>query len=154
MKISWIEPAVLAASGIPLDAKDLRALHAQGIRAILSLTEHPLLAFREITLALLDELDIAYLHVPIPDQHPPTHEQARHILRLIQTMATQQRPLLIHCHAGVGRTGTILHLYYLAQGHSWDETKAKIRATRVQCLLLADKQIAFLRAFTATELLL
>jgi atypical dual specificity phosphatase len=154
MKISWIEPAVLAASGIPLDAKDLRALHAQGIRAILSLTEHPLLAFREITPALLDQLDIAYLHVPIPDQHPPTHEQAQHILHLIQTMAAQQRPLLIHCHAGVGRTGTILHLYYLAQGRSWDETKARIRATRVQCLLLADEQIAFLRTFTATELLL
>jgi predicted protein tyrosine phosphatase len=138
---------VLAAGGIPLDAKDLLALHAQGIRAILSLTEHPLLAFREIPPALLAGLDITYLHVPIPDQHPPTFEQAQHILHLIKTMATQQRPLLIHCHAGVGRTGTILHLYYLAQGRSWDETKAKIRATRVQCLLLADEQIAFLRAY-------
>ena len=70
---------------------------------------------------------------------------------LRKVMATQQRPLLIHCHAGVGRTGTILHLYYLAQGRSWDEAKAKIRATRVQCLLLADEQIAFLRAYTATS---
>jgi protein-tyrosine phosphatase len=151
MKISWIEPYILAASGIPLDAKDLSSLHAQGIRAMLSLTEHSLLTFREITPALLNELDITYLHVPIPDQHPPTSEQAQHILHLIKTMAAQQRPLLIHCHAGVGRTGTILHLYYLAQGRSWDETKAKIRATRVQCLLLADEQLAFLRAYTTTS---
>ena len=141
---------MLAASGIPLDEKDLRALHGQGIRAILSLTEQSLLMFREITPTLLAELDITYLHIPIPDQRPPAAEQAQHILQLIETMTTQQRPLLIHCHAGVGRTGTILHLYYLAQGCSWGETKAKIRATRVQCLLLADEQLAFLRTYTAT----
>jgi atypical dual specificity phosphatase len=150
MKISWIEPDTLAASGIPLDVKDLRALHGQGIRAMLSLTEHSLLTFRAITPELLAELDITYLHVPIPDQHPPTSDQAQHILHLIKTMAAQQRPLLIHCHAGVGRTGTILHLYYLAQGRSWEETKAKIRATRVQCLLLADEQLTFLRAYVTT----
>jgi len=151
MKISWIEPNILAASGIPLDQKDLRALHSQGIRAMLSLTEHSLLTFKEITPALLAELDMAYAHVPIPDQHPPTFEQAAQILRLIEAMRQQQRPLFVHCHAGVGRTGTILHLYYLAQGFSWEQTKAKIRATRVQCLLLADEQLAFLRAYTAAN---
>jgi atypical dual specificity phosphatase len=148
MKLSWIEPHMLAASGIPLDAKDLRSLRAQGIRAILSLTEHSLLIFREITPTLLADLDMTYLHVPIPDQHPPTAEQAQQILHLITMMRAQHRPLFVHCHAGVGRTGTILHLYYLAQGFSWDETKAKIRATRVQCLLLAEEQQAFLRAYT------
>jgi len=61
---------VLAAGGIPLDAKDLLALHAQGIRAILSLTEHPLLAFREIPPALLAGLDITYLHDPDPRSAP------------------------------------------------------------------------------------
>jgi atypical dual specificity phosphatase len=147
MKISWIEPNILAASGIPLDAKDLRSLHSQGIRAMLSLTEHSLLTFTEITPALLTELGMAYAHVPIPDQHPPTFEQAARILQLIEAMKQQQRPLFVHCHAGVGRTGTILHLYYLSQGFDWDKTKAKIRATRVQCLLLADEQRAFLRAY-------
>ncbi len=149
MKLSWIEPHILAASGIPLDAKDLRSLQAQGIRAILSLTEHSLLTFHEITPTLLADLDITYLHVPIPDQHPPTPDQAEQILHLINMMTLQQRPIFVHCHAGVGRTGTILHLYYLAQGRSWDETKAKIRATRVQCLLLAEEQLAFLRAYIA-----
>ena len=149
MKISWIEPERLAASGIPLDAKDLRSLQAQGIRAMISLTEHSLLMFREITPTLLADLDITYLHVPIPDQHPPTADQAQQILHQITMMTAQHRPVFVHCHAGVGRTGTILHLYYLAQGLSWNETKAKIRATRVQCLLLAEEQLVFLRASTA-----
>ncbi len=42
MKVSWIEVGILAASGINRDAKDMYALHYQGIRAILSLTKRPL----------------------------------------------------------------------------------------------------------------
>lgn len=58
MKISWIEPNTLAASGIPIDAKDVRSLHLQGIRAIISLTEQPLWSQRQITPSLFAELDI------------------------------------------------------------------------------------------------
>jgi atypical dual specificity phosphatase len=151
MRISWIEPNILAASGIPLHANDLRALHTQGIRTILSLTEQPLLVMREITAELLNDLNIRYFHVPIPDQHPPTIEQAQHILQIIDTMTTEQRPLLVHCHAGIGRTGTVLHLYYRARGLSLDETRARIRATRVQCLLLSDEQLAFVQAYRTLQ---
>jgi atypical dual specificity phosphatase len=132
MKISWIVPETLAASGIPLDEKDIRSLHGQGIRAICSLTEQPLMAQCEITPALLDALDIA---------------QAEHILSIARAMAAQGRPLLVHCHAGVGRTGTILHLYHMAQGRSFEQAKDAVRRTRVQCILLSDEQIAFLREY-------
>lgn len=81
MKISWIEPQRLAASYIPLGANDIQSLYAQGIRAILSLTEQPLTALREITPDLLTGLDLTYFHVPIPDQHPPTREQAQAEIR-------------------------------------------------------------------------
>ncbi|MBK9940532.1 MAG: dual specificity protein phosphatase family protein [Kouleothrix sp.] len=110
MKISWIAPHSLAASGIPLDAKDIHAFHGQGIRAILSLTEPPLFAQREITATLLGALDIAYFHVPVRDQFPPDTAQAHQIIEAIRSMQFEQRPLLIHCHAGIGRTGMILHL--------------------------------------------
>jgi len=49
MKISWIEPDVLAASAIPIDAKDLQSLHDQGVRAIISLTEQPVTSFKSIS---------------------------------------------------------------------------------------------------------
>jgi len=148
MKISWIEPEQLAASGIPLDAKDIRALHEQGIRAILSLTEQPLFAQREITPPLLEGLAIAYFHIPVRDQYPPSAAQAQEVIAIISAMQIQQRPLLIHCHAGVGRTGTILHLYYLTRGQTFEEAKAEIRRKRVQCILLSDEQLQFLQAYT------
>jgi len=151
MKISWIEPHRLAASGIPLDAKDIQSLHGQGIRAILSLIEQPLFAQREITATLLDALDIAYFHVPVRDQFPPDVLQAQQIIQTINSMDVQQRPLLIHCHAGVGRTGTILHLYYLARGHTFEEAKAEVRRKRVQCILLSDEQLHFLQSYKAIQ---
>jgi len=151
MKISWIEPHCLAASGIPLDAKDIQSLHGQGIRAILSLTEPPLFRQREITATLLDELDIAYFHVPVRDQFPPDALQAQQIIQIIDSMQVQQRPLLIHCHAGVGRTGTILHFYYLTRGHTFEEAKAAIQRKRVQCILLSDEQLRFLQSYEASQ---
>jgi atypical dual specificity phosphatase len=148
MDCSWIEPEILAAGSIPLDAKDLRALRAENIRAILSLTERAPTTFREITAALLDELDIVYFHVPIPDQFPPSPQQGEHILQIIRDMAKQSRPLFVHCNAGVGRTGTILHLYYLEQGKSYEEAQALVKARRIQCILLSDEQVKFLKAYS------
>lgn len=148
MKISWIESERLAASGIPVDAKDIRALHQHGIRALLSLTEQPLWSQREITPRLFEQYDISYHHVPVPDHHPPSREQAVQIIDLIKTSLSQGRPLLVHCHAGVGRTGTILHLYYLTQGYTYEAAYAEVKRKRVQCILLSEAQKQFLLSYT------
>lgn len=149
MKISWIEPNTLAASGIPFDAKDIHSLHQQGIRAILSLTEQPLWSQRSITPDLMGELDLLYHHIPLIDHHPPLPEQVPHITALFAEMAAQERPLFVHCHAGVGRTGTILHLYYLWKGLTYPEAYTAVRTKRVQCILLSDAQKGFLHRYAA-----
>ncbi len=147
MDCTWIEPAVLAAGSIPVEENDIRDLHAEKIRAILTLTERPITAFHEITPKLLESFDISYLHVPIPDQFPPNLDQARIILRFIEGMKSLGRPVFVHCQAGVGRTGTVLHLYYLMQGLSYEEAAARVRAKRIQCILLSDLQVDFLKEF-------
>src|SRR5262245_20593265 len=106
MKISWIEADILAASSIPVSGEDIRSLHAQGIRAILTLTERPITGFKTISNELMAQLDIVYRHVPVLDQHPPDEAQALEILRFIDEMQNLKRPTLVHCHAGIGRTGT------------------------------------------------
>ena len=149
MDLSWIELGSLAAGSVPFNADNIQALHNIGIRAILSLTERSLTAFREITPELLSELDILYFHVPIPNQQPPTFAQARQIVRIINQVTAQHRPLYVHCQAGVGPTGTVLCLYYLVRGKSLDEAQAILKARRVQSALVTDEQRRFLKEVAA-----
>jgi atypical dual specificity phosphatase len=144
LRCTWIVPDVLAASSIPISAEDIRALHGQGIRAILTLTEAPLSGFRTIDDELFRDLDIVARHVPIPDQYAPSALQAREILDFITQMEQQGRPVLVHCHAGIGRTGTVLHLYFIGRGLSLAEARKEVQRTRAQCILLSDHQEEFL----------
>src|SRR3954471_17134994 len=91
MKMDWIEPGVLAASAIPVDAVDIRSLHEQGIRAIVTLTEKPLLVWRGIPPGIFEELDITAHHFPIPDGKPPEMEQAKEILAFMDKMTAEGR---------------------------------------------------------------
>ena len=146
MKINWIEPGVLAASGIPLGVKDLRSLYAQGIRAIVTLTEHPLTLQAEITAQHLAAIGLTCLHAPIVDQFPPDMATVRKTVQFIKQLKAQSRPVLLHCHAGIGRTGTMLHAYYLAEGLSLEDAKAKVKAGKLtsQFNMLSDSQKRFL----------
>jgi len=150
MDCSWIELGVLAAGSMPLDDKDIHDLHEQGIRAVLSLIEQPLNTLRTLSGGLFDRLGVTYSHVPIRDQFPPDMDQAHDILRFLDEMREQHRPVFVHCRAGIGRTGTVLHLYYLAQRFTFEEAAARVYATRPQCILLSDVQKDFLRRYAET----
>lgn len=151
MKIDWIDPDILAAGSVPFGAHDIQSLHQQSIRAILSLTAHPLIRSRTMPPDLFSSLDITYLHAPVRDHYPPDMPTAQTILEFIDTMKTARRPIFVHCHAGVGRTGTILHLYFLAQGMNLPQAHAQVKARRIQSTLLSEAQWTFLNTFATHE---
>ncbi len=152
MKFGWIEAGVLAASACPADAAEIRWLHEQGIRAIVSLTEHSLTTQEPITPELFRELDITYLHAPMRDFMPPGLARALGVIEFIREMRGQRRPALVHCMAGEGRTGTMLHVYYLAQGMSLDDAKSRVMAVRPTSAFgsLSGSQQRFLEEFAAS----
>ena len=141
---------MLAAGGIPLGASDLQSLREQGIEAIITLTEHALTTQSGITPRLLAEMGLTCLHTPIVDQYPPDLAAMQRIVKFIHRMKMLGKPVFVHCHAGVGRTGTVLHAYYLATGLSLEAAKAQVKARKFtsQFLMLSEAQKAFLETFS------
>jgi len=151
--VDWIDLGEIAASGIPLSVQDLHRLCEQGIRAIVTLTEDPLTDWAGITSQILDEVGLTYLHAPINDLCPPDMATVWKVTQFINQMKAQDRPVLLHCFAGVGRTGTMLHAYYLAEGFSLEAARDKVRAHKPssQFSLLSHGQRALLENFAAAK---
>jgi atypical dual specificity phosphatase len=99
--------------GVFLDIDhDLRALRCVGVTVLVSLTETP------IETAALSAHDLRALWFPIPDREPPTADQAGEICRTLDELLARGDVIAVHCHAGLGRTGTVLAAYLIWKGAS------------------------------------
>jgi atypical dual specificity phosphatase len=132
MEFDWIEPNVFAVSHTPSRVEDIRSLHERGIRAIVTLTERSLTESKGITPELFEKLDILYLHAPVVDFRAPRLDRAWGVATFIEHMTQDRRPVLMHCDAGIGRTGTMLHFYFMSLGIPLEDTKAIVETVRPQ----------------------
>lgn len=149
MKYDWIIPNVLAAGPLPMTTDELVELHQQGIRAVVTLTEQPLTTVPTITPQLVARLSLTLFHSPIMDYGPPSSEQANAIVDEIYALQAQNKPIYLHCHAGVGRTGTMLHAYFLRQGMTLPQAVDTVQRRRIASSWynLSPEQRAFLDQF-------
>ena len=145
----WVLEGQLAGSSRPgafgsSIAGDLAVLRGHGIRSVLTLTETPIVAHQ------LDAAGLETLHLPVDDFHAPTTQQMLHALAFIDVSLAENMPVVVHCLAGQGRTGTILAAWLLRSGLSADDAIAEIRALAPGAIESAP-QVAALRRWAAEQ---
>jgi atypical dual specificity phosphatase len=143
----WLIPRVLAGSRRPGGRTgsahledELSWLRSQGIGAVLSLTEAPL------DPAVLERHGFDTLHLPVVDMTPPSPVQLAEALAFIDRQCAADRPVLVHCLVGQGRTGTVLAAYLIRSGLSRDRAIAELRAVCPRAVE-NDLQLAALATF-------
>lgn len=99
------------------------ALRALGIRAVLSLQAERADSF-------VGEPPERTLRLLVPDFHAPTLEQLREAVGFIADAHAAKLPVLVHCHAGVGRASLTASAFLVAQGQGHREAFHAVRLAR------------------------
>jgi atypical dual specificity phosphatase len=102
----------------------LAELRERGIEALVSLDEDG------VPIHLVAEHGIHYLHLPVPDFHPPTLQQAEKFIAFAKAQRDEGRQITVHCRGGYGRTGTMLACYLVSIGNTAKDAIDIVRATR------------------------
>src|SRR5258708_23519110 len=135
----WVLPGKLLAGEHPrrgantlIEARErLRALMDAGIDCFLDLT-------------MPDELEpyerelppgVQYVRRPIRDHSIPAQpEHMVEILGFIERALREKRRIYVHCHAGIGRTGTVAGCFLVERGSAGDEALNQLnRLWQQQC---------------------
>lgn len=105
--------------------EDLAFLRKERVVAIVSLTVSALDA------AELRGAEMACLHEPVPDFTAPAPEQFERIIEFITRQSEKPgRQVLVHCGAGLGRSGTVAAAFLVREGMEPGAAIERVRELR------------------------
>ena len=117
----WIAPGRLAGSARPASVDHVAYMARIQIGAVVSAVP----VRREVAEAFGTH-GIEHLSLPIEDYSVPSDAQIRQFLAFVKAYNDRGIPVLVHCYAGIGRTGTLGALYLVADGVSAQEALDRV----------------------------
>ena len=122
------------------EEQDLAALARLGCRVLVTLTEEP------YDVRKLEPLGIRGFHFPIPDMGVPSFQAALTICRDFDTWIESDLPTVLHCKAGLGRTGTMLACLLVYRGENGVQAIDRVRSVN-RYYIQSPEQLAFVGEF-------
>jgi atypical dual specificity phosphatase len=139
MNFSWVIENQLAGCRGPKSSQDLEFLCKNGIKAIIRMATP---SESRVTSAEVKSLGLTEYKEPVQDYTPPSQEQLVRITEFISSKLADGKPVAVSCGAGMGRTGTALACYLVANGSSADEAIQEIRLSRPGSIETLDQEDA------------
>lgn len=122
------------------EESELDALAALGVAVLVSLTEEAFDAEK------LERVGVAAEHFPIPDMGVPDFDAAVALCRRISEWIDAGEPVVLHCKAGLGRTGSILACTLVYRGADAIQAIHQVRCTNSR-YIQSEEQLAFVGEF-------
>jgi len=117
-------------------AEDLAELARAGIGAGVSLTEGPLDA------KALAASGMEWVHLPVREFTPPAPAQIERFIEFTDRSLADGRAVVVHCGAGLGRTGTMLACYLVRRGEDAGAAIRRVREVRPFSIETLDQEAA------------
>ncbi len=103
---------------------DLEYMSKEGVKLIVSAN------FEGVDPAAAAAWGIDQVSIPVPDFEAPSMTQMMDFVTLTRSRLDAGDRVAVHCTAGLGRTGTFLAVWFVADGMTADEAIAHVRARR------------------------
>ena len=133
---SWLIDGKLAGSAIPTSKEEIEWAKEEGVKSVVTIREEP-----------LDNewvKDLNYLHVMSDDMGIPEFSDLVNSIDFIHQRITDNEPVMVHCLAGLGRTGTILACYLI----KYEKISAKKAIQKIR-----EKRHGSIQSFTQEEII-
>jgi atypical dual specificity phosphatase len=134
MNFSWVLEGSLAGAQGPTNTRDITFLKLNDILAVVRMEENTIST---------EPWQLLDMYEPVPDFMAPTIDQIDRMVNFVEEQIdTWERPVVVTCAAGIGRTGTILACFFVKVGYQPQEAIDYVRQQRPGSIQSRDQEDA------------